>query len=81
VINYYLFGSSLIFNDKERILKAFSKLKERKILKTEDELLSQDRISFENAIFESFGIIDIMDNVSESLLSMQRARKSVIARG
>lgn len=71
----------LTSSQKERILKAFSKLKERKILKTEDELLSQDRISFENAIFESFGIIDIMDNVSESLLSMQRARKSVIARG
>ncbi|MBR3204506.1 SAM-dependent DNA methyltransferase [Candidatus Saccharibacteria bacterium] len=65
---------------KEKIIAAFIKLKDRKILKTEDELKDPVRIAFEEEVFKAFGILEILNDVIGSLSSLQKVRKSVIAK-
>lgn len=71
-----------LLNDeqKEKIVAAFAKLKGRKIMKTEDELNDPVRIAFETEVFKAFGISEIQEKVINSLSSLQKARKSVVAK-
>ncbi len=65
---------------KEKIKTSFAGLRSRKIMKVEDELKDSTRIAFEKEVFEAFGISETLDDVIYSLLSLQKARRSVIAR-
>lgn len=67
----------LDIKSKKRIIDSFETIKNRKILKTVDELNSDDRVKFEKVVFESFGLSEIFENVKKSLLNMQISRKSV----
>lgn len=78
ISNCYMINPKLINNaDREKILNSFKKIRNRKILSTEDELNDPDRIEFEQTIFSSLNISCYYENVKESLLSMQRKRLSV----
>lgn len=60
--------------DRRRILDAFEKLKQRKILKVSEELCDDARLEFEHAVLQSFGIDAYFGRIKASLLSMQQTR-------
>lgn len=59
------------------ILEAFKPIMERDILKTNEELYSEDRINFEKVVLEVYGLLKYFEEIKESILSMQKARLSV----
>lgn len=44
------------------------------VLSVEEELNSPDRMAFEKAVFESFGLLDVLPRVQESVLALHRIR-------
>ena len=62
---------------KKKIIKAFDKLKARKIMKVADELHDETRLAFEHTVVSSFGIDEYFDKIKASLLSMQETRATV----
>ncbi len=74
----YMLDPSLIDNNsKVQILKSFSVITKRKILKTDEELEKLDRSRFDHLILNIYGIEKYYDNIKHSLLSMQEARLNV----
>ena len=63
--------------NREKIIKAFEKLKARKIMKVVDELNDETRLAFEHTVLKSFGIDTYFDKIKSSLLSMQETRATV----
>lgn len=63
--------------DRSKIIKAFEKLKKRKILKVSEELHDDVRLDFEHTVLSSFGIDNYFDKIKSSLLSMQETRVTV----
>lgn len=62
---------------RKQILETFSVLKNRTIKNIDEELVSEDRIAFEKAVFSAFGLESYLDDVIKSFSSMQKARRSV----
>ena len=58
------------------ILSAFDKLLKRKVLSLEEELKQSDRLAFEDAVFASFGLLDVLPRVQESVLALNRNREA-----
>jgi hypothetical protein len=60
--------------DRETILTAFRILQRRNVLSFEAEMMSSDRMAFENAVFACFGLQDVLPQVQESVLELHRIR-------
>ena len=60
--------------DRETILTAFRILQRRNVLSFEAEMMSSDRMAFENTVFSSFGVADVLPQVQESVLELHRIR-------
>lgn len=63
--------------DRDRIVKAFEKIKSRKIMQISDELNDRDRMDFERIVFSAYGVDDVLHEVCESVLAMQQTRETV----
>lgn len=63
--------------DREDILNAFAKIKQRDILPIDEELEDEDRLQFEYAVLKSIGIETYLSRIKGALLSMQYVRRSV----
>ena len=75
ISNCYMFNPAhLDRQQRNAIVNAFELLINREILPLDEDLQSQDRLQFEQIVFESYGIIDYLPSVIDSLLSMQRTR-------
>lgn len=61
-------------NNRQLILEKFASLKSRAILPTNEELLKEDRLSFEHEVLHSFGMDNYFVQIRNSLLSMQQSR-------
>ncbi len=61
-------------SDRDKIVAAFEKIKNRKILRIPEELEREDRIEFEKTVFSAYKIEEELGNVISSILSMQNAR-------
>ncbi|MDQ5885584.1 MAG: hypothetical protein QG645_749, partial [Patescibacteria group bacterium] len=59
------------------VLAKFSVLKKREILPIKQELNSQDRIDFDQIVFDSFGISHVYEDVRKSLLDLYEIRTSI----
>lgn len=74
----YMLNPKLVSKEnREKIIKAFDKLKARKIMKVADELHDETRLAFEHTVLSSFGIDEYFDKIKASLLSMQETRATV----
>lgn len=74
----YMLNPKLVSKEnREKIIKAFEKLKARKIMKVVDELNDETRLAFEHTVLKSFGIDTYFDKIKSSLLSMQETRATV----
>ncbi len=75
IANCYMFKPDLVSSEeRNKIITAFSKLKNRDILNTLDELYQPDREEFEHIVFKAFGIDEYFENVRQSLVSLQKTR-------
>ena len=61
-------------HQRNMIVTAFDKIKDRDILAVSDELNSNDRIEFEKIVFSAYGVETILDDVISSIRSLQIAR-------
>ena len=78
IANCYMLNPDLLgTTEREKILKAFEKIKGRKILRVADELKDRNRIAFEHEVLRSFGIDEYFEKIKFSLLSMQKTRAAV----
>ena len=72
-----MFNPSLIDDQTANsIITAFQLVKNREIRRTEEELVSADRIAFDRCVLRAYGVEAYYDSIKGSLLSMQRARLS-----
>ncbi len=62
---------------RENILSKFNVLMSREIKNVLDEVTSEDRLAFEKAVFSTYGLESQLQNVIDSLVSMQKTRASV----
>lgn len=62
---------------RNNIVKSFSEIKKRKVMRVSEEIKSPDRIKFEKAVFSAYGLEMYLDKVIESLISMQNSRATV----
>lgn len=63
--------------DKEIIKEKFKPLLSRDILQTRDELEMEDRIAFDIAVLDAYGLTGYYDKIKNSLINMQYTRLSV----
>lgn len=63
--------------EKKEIITAFSPLMDRNRLALKQEILQEDRIAFEQLLFNIFGITDYYNSIANSLLSLYRIRFAV----
>ncbi len=78
IANCYMLNPKLVSKeDKNKIIKAFEKLKARNILKVSEELNDDIRLEFEHTVLSSFGIDNYFEKIKSSLLSMQETRATV----
>lgn len=78
IANSYMLNPKLVSpKSRTEILKAFEKLKARKICGTGEELCHADRVEFEHIVLRSFGIEHYYEKICHSLLSMQQTRATV----
>lgn len=59
---------------RDEIIKAFQKIKERKIMPLSEELNSTERLEFEKVVFSTYGVEKKLDNLISSLMSMMSTR-------
>lgn len=64
-------------NQKEKIILKFKKLKSRKILPVLEELESNDRINFDNVVFEAFGVQKYKNQILDSLKTLYAIRMNI----
>lgn len=62
---------------KHDIVRAFEPILNRDRLPLERELAKEDRIHFENTLFEAFGISEYYDSIKSSLLDLYKIRFAV----
>lgn len=62
---------------RESIVTSFDRLLTRNILPIEQELEMQDRKDFDNEVLKAFGLLDIYNQVKDSLLTLYRIRTTV----
>ncbi|MFW6009344.1 MAG: SAM-dependent DNA methyltransferase, partial [archaeon] len=76
--NLFMLNPNLL-NEKQKgeITKKFSLLVERDVLPLNKELQSKDRIDFDNAVLEAYGIKKYKKDIKNSLLQLYSIRKSV----
>lgn len=78
IANCYMLNPKLVSpNDRVKIIKAFEKLKARKIMRVSEELADKTRLDFEHTVLKSFGIDGYFEIIKSSLLSMQETRATV----
>lgn len=78
ISNSFMLDPNLLTTDQvNEIIEAFLPIKNRQVFDTETELQMEDRISFEHTVLAAFGIENYYDRIKGSLLSMQKARRSV----
>ena len=63
-------------SDALTIISLFSKLRSREIKNVFDELMSEDRLKFEHAVFSAFGIQEYLDEAIKSLKSLIITREN-----
>lgn len=63
--------------DRETILQKFAVVCNRDVMNTLQELEQQDRLEFDQAVLQAFGISGYYDDIKSSLISMQKSRLSV----
>jgi methylase of polypeptide subunit release factors len=74
----YMLNPKLISREnRDKIVKAFEKLKARPIMRVADELSDETRIAFEHTVLKSFGLDNYFDKITSSLLSMIETRTTV----
>jgi hypothetical protein len=74
----YMLNPKLISREnRDKIVKAFEKLKARPIMRVADELSDETRIAFEHTVLQSFGLDNYFDKITSSLLSMIETRTTV----
>jgi len=64
-------------NDIQNIKSKFQVIKTRKIQTIENELTNPDRIAFDNAVLEAYGIMNLKDNIINSFLYLYEIRTTV----
>jgi hypothetical protein len=75
----YMLNPALVdANDANSIVDLFERIKERGVLDTEAELTSTEREEFDKAVLTALGIEEYHEQIKNSLLSMQKARLSVL---
>ncbi len=75
ISNCYMLNPKLVSKEnREHIIKAFEKLKTRKIMKVSEELNDDIRLEFEHTVLKSFGMDEYFEKIKISLLSMQETR-------
>jgi hypothetical protein len=78
IANTFILNPMILSKEQtESILKAFEPLEKRKIKDIEDEFASEDRLRFEQTLFEAFGIKDYLPKVISSLKSEIETRLTV----
>ncbi|MBU1142348.1 MAG: N-6 DNA methylase [Firmicutes bacterium] len=84
-INSKSFSNILMLNcdlltteQKDNIVQHFKVLKLRQPLDLDEELRSEDRLAFDQVVFEAFDIARFYESIKSSLLSMHTTRLSVI---
>lgn len=74
----YMFDPNQLTTDQRNdIVAAFQHIKARPIARVADELNLPDRQRFEETVFNAFGVGAELENVKQSLSSMQQARAAV----
>lgn len=74
----HMFNPSLLDDENTRnILENSNPLLNRDLLPIEAELEQEDRIAFDNAILEAYGIPDLRDSIVDAFLTLFRIRKAV----
>lgn len=73
LLNFQLLSNA----QKQSIINAFQPIANRNRLPLEHELEQEDRINFENILFESFGISEVYNSVKESLKHLYKIRFAV----
>lgn len=66
--------SKVYGKNRDKILFAFDVLKKRDVFAMEGEVKSSDRKAFEQAVFGSFGLLDVLPRVQETVLELHRIR-------
>lgn len=69
--------SLLTEEQKNTIKKKFAVLKNREIMPILDELNSDDRKEFDDAVFNAFGILEYKEKIIESLKTLYGIRKNI----
>ncbi len=62
---------------KEEIINAFLPITRRNRLPLGQEILQEDRINFEQILFNAYGIVEYYESIKESLLHLYRIRFAV----
>jgi len=76
--NFHIFNPCLINeNEKREILKAFNPIVEREVLPILEEIEAEDRISFDNIVFEVFGLQSYYPLVKKSLIDLYSIRTAI----
>jgi len=73
ILNFQLLSDE----QKANIVNAFLLITQRSRLPLEQELEQEDRINFENILFECFGISQFYDSIKESLIHLYKIRFAV----
>lgn len=63
--------------NRDKIVASFAILKARNIKKISEELYEPDRVDFEHIVLQSFGADNYFEKIRQSLISLQKTRKSV----
>ncbi|MDA0764615.1 MAG: hypothetical protein O3A39_09275 [Proteobacteria bacterium] len=63
--------------DVKQIKSLFSLVTNRQVLNIRDEIISHERIKFDKAVLNAFGIQKYYDNIKNSLIELYEIRKSV----
>jgi len=73
ILNFQLLSDE----QKTNIVNAFLPITQRSRLPLEQELEQEDRINFENILFECFGISEFYNSIKESLIHLYKIRFAV----
>lgn len=76
--NMYMINPDVISDsDAMEIVSLLNKIKNRKVMNTEDELKDKDREKFDRKVLQAIGHEELYGAIKESLLSMQHTRHTV----
>lgn len=76
--DFKILNPNLLNNEqKAKIINAFQPIAQRNRLPLEQEILQEDRINFEQVLFNTYGIVEYYDSIKVSLLHLYRIRFAV----